>query len=227
MLLSGEAGIGKSRLTAVLSGAAGGRAAYALAIFLFAAAHGQRALSDHCPYGAGRRARARGRCERPSSTSSMRCSLKPATSREDAALLAEMLSLPNDGRYPALELAPQQRRQKTMEALIRQIELISRQTPMLMIFEDAHWADPSSLEVFGLIVDKIEALAGAAVRDFPAGIRRALDRATARGGAHPQSVGAARRDAMIDRVAGRSCCQSTSGRTSSSAPTAFPCSWRK
>jgi predicted ATPase len=69
-----------------------------------------------------------------------------------------MLSLPNDGRYPALELAPQQRRQKTMEALIAQIETISRQFPGLMIFEDAHWADPSSLELFGRLVDKIEAL---------------------------------------------------------------------
>ena len=63
--------------------------------------------------------------------------------------------MPNDGRYHARELAPQQRRQKTMEALIGQIEVISRQSPVLMIFEDAHWADPSSLEVFGRLVDKI------------------------------------------------------------------------
>jgi|SRR5271166_964081 len=80
------------------------------------------------------------------------------TPREDAALFAEMLSLANDGRYPALELAPQQRRQKTLEALISQIEAISRQSPVLMIFEDAHWADPSSLEVFGRLVDKIDSL---------------------------------------------------------------------
>jgi len=55
-----------------------------------------------------------------------------------------MLSLPNDGRYPALELAPQQRRQKTTEALIRQIEAIARRTPVLMIFEDAHWISAST-----------------------------------------------------------------------------------
>ena len=42
------------------------------------------------------------------------------TPRQDAALFAEMLSLPNDGRYPTLELAPQQRRQKTLEALTAQ-----------------------------------------------------------------------------------------------------------
>jgi class 3 adenylate cyclase len=81
-----------------------------------------------------------------------------AAAREDAALLAEMLSLPNDGRYPPLVLAPQQRRQKTMEALIRQIEVMSRQSPVLMILEDAHWADPSSLEVLGRLIDEIDRL---------------------------------------------------------------------
>src|SRR5262249_51556097 len=81
-----------------------------------------------------------------------------STSIQDAALIAEMLSLPNDGRYPALELTPQQRRQKTLEALIAQIETLSRQKPVLMVFEDAHWADPTSLEAFGRLVDRIQTL---------------------------------------------------------------------
>jgi predicted ATPase len=55
-----------------------------------------------------------------------------------------MLSLPNDGRYPALELTPQQRRQETLEALHAQVETFARKNPLLMIFEDAHWADPTS-----------------------------------------------------------------------------------
>jgi predicted ATPase len=59
------------------------------------------------------------------------------TSIQDAALFAEMLSLPNDGRYPALELDPQQRRQRTLQALISQLEALTRQHPVLMIFEDA------------------------------------------------------------------------------------------
>jgi class 3 adenylate cyclase/predicted ATPase len=79
-------------------------------------------------------------------------------SREDVALLAEMLSLPNDGRYPTLELAPNQRRQRTLEALITQIKALARRNPVLMIFEDAHWADPTSLEVLGRSVDRIKAL---------------------------------------------------------------------
>jgi tetratricopeptide (TPR) repeat protein len=81
-----------------------------------------------------------------------------STSIQDAGLIAEMLSLPNDGRYPALELTPEQRRQKTLEALTAQIETLSRQKPVLMIFEDAQWADPSSLEAFGQVVDRIRTL---------------------------------------------------------------------
>ena len=74
------------------------------------------------------------------------------TRREDTALLAEMLSLPNDGRYPIFEIDPQQRRQKTLEAFTRQIETLSRSNPILMIFEDAHWIDPTSFELLGRTV---------------------------------------------------------------------------
>jgi class 3 adenylate cyclase/predicted ATPase len=80
------------------------------------------------------------------------------TPREDAALFAEMLSLPNDGRYPALELAPQQRRQKTLEALTAQLGALSRSNPVLMIFEDVHWIDPTSLEALGRTVDWLRTL---------------------------------------------------------------------
>jgi predicted ATPase len=81
-----------------------------------------------------------------------------STQRNDAALLAEMLSLPNDGRYPTLELAAQQRRQKTLEALTAQMEVLSRSHPILMIFEDVHWLDPTSLEALGRTVDRLKTL---------------------------------------------------------------------
>ena len=81
-----------------------------------------------------------------------------STRSEDAALFAEMLSLPNDGRYAALELTPEQRRQRTLEALVSQMEALTRQNPVLMIFEDAHWTDPTTLEVFGRIVDRVRTL---------------------------------------------------------------------
>jgi predicted ATPase len=81
-----------------------------------------------------------------------------STSIEHAALLAGMLSLPNDGRYPALDLDPQQRRQKTLEALVWQLEALTRSNPVLTIFEDAHWTDPTSLELFSRTVDRIRNL---------------------------------------------------------------------
>jgi predicted ATPase len=81
-----------------------------------------------------------------------------STSPHDATLLSELLSVPNDGRYPLFELAPQERRQKTFEALVLQVTSLARQNPVLMIFEDAHWADPSSLELIGRIVDKTPSL---------------------------------------------------------------------
>jgi len=80
------------------------------------------------------------------------------TPAQVAALFAEMLSLPNDGRYPTLNLPPQQRRQRTLESLIAQVEVLSRSNPVLMIFEDAHWIDPTSIEALGRAVDRIRTL---------------------------------------------------------------------
>jgi predicted ATPase len=81
-----------------------------------------------------------------------------STSKQDAALLADMLSLPNDGRYPTLELTPQQRRQKTLEALTAKLAGLASQHPVLMIFDDVHWIDPTSLEALNRTVDRIKTL---------------------------------------------------------------------
>src|SRR5208282_2364999 len=80
------------------------------------------------------------------------------TPTENVALFAEMLSLANDGRYPAVALVPQQRREKTLRALISQVELLERDCPVLTIFEDAHWIDPTSLEALSRAVDRIATL---------------------------------------------------------------------
>jgi class 3 adenylate cyclase/predicted ATPase/energy-coupling factor transporter ATP-binding protein EcfA2 len=78
-----------------------------------------------------------------------------STSIQNISLLAEMLSLPNDERYPVLEMTAQQRRQKTLEALRSQVEALTQANPVLMIFEDAHWADPTSLELLSSAMDRI------------------------------------------------------------------------
>jgi class 3 adenylate cyclase len=80
------------------------------------------------------------------------------TPQQHAALFAEMLSLPNDGRYLTLELTSQQRREQTLEALTAQVEVLARSNPVLMIFEDAHWIDPTSLEVISRTVDELKTL---------------------------------------------------------------------
>ncbi len=69
-----------------------------------------------------------------------------------------MLSLPNDGRYPPLDMTSEQRRQRTLEAFTAQLAGLARQRPVLMIVEDAHWVDPTSLEVFGRTVERIKTL---------------------------------------------------------------------
>ena len=69
-----------------------------------------------------------------------------------------MLSLPNDGRYPTLQLTPEQRRQGMLEALGAQLKALTNKNPVLMIFEDAHWTDPTSLEAFGRAVNRVVTL---------------------------------------------------------------------
>jgi predicted ATPase/class 3 adenylate cyclase len=72
---------------------------------------------------------------------------------EAAPLIAELLSIPTEGRYPPLELTPQKRREKTLQALMAQLEGSARQ-PTLVVFEDVHWIDATSLELLSLAVDR-------------------------------------------------------------------------
>jgi class 3 adenylate cyclase/tetratricopeptide (TPR) repeat protein len=157
VLLSGEAGIGKSRLTASLLERVASEPHTRLRYFCSP----QHTDSAFFPIiGQLERAARLARNDSPPVKLDKLDALlaQSSATANDAALLADMLSLPNDGRYPALDLAPQQRRQKTLEALVSQAEALARQNPVLMIFEDAHWTDPSSLEAFGRVVDRIRSL---------------------------------------------------------------------
>jgi len=157
VLLSGEAGIGKSRLTAALLETIAPEPHTRLRYFCSP----QHTDSAFYPIiGQMERAARLLHADTPQQKLDKLDAVlaQGSTSAQDAALIAEMLSLPNDGRYPALELTPQQRRQRTLEALTAQMEALSRQNPVLMIFEDVHWADPTSLEAFGRAVDRIRTL---------------------------------------------------------------------
>jgi class 3 adenylate cyclase/predicted ATPase len=157
VLLSGEAGIGKSRLTAALLERLAAEPHTRLRYFCSP----QRTDSALYPV-IGQMERAAGYVHDDSAQAKLdkldAVLAQTSTSKQDAALVAEMLSLPNDGRYPVLELEPQQRRQKTLEALIAQVQALTHQKPVLMIFEDAHWTDPTSLETFGRVVDRVRSL---------------------------------------------------------------------
>jgi len=157
VLLSGEAGIGKSRLTAALLERLATEPHTRLRYFCSP----QHTDSAFYPI-IGQMERAAGLTHDdtpPAKLDKLDLLLAPtSTPKQEAALFAEMLSLPNDGRYPALDLPPPQRRQRTLEALIAQIEALTRSAPVLMIFEDAHWTDPTSLEAFGRAVDRIRTL---------------------------------------------------------------------
>ena len=154
VLLSGEAGIGKSRLTAALLERIADEPQTRLRYFCSP----QHADSAFYPI-IGRMERAAGFAhdDTPQARLDKLDALlaQTSTSKQDAALFAELLSLPNDGRYPALQPASQQRRQRTLDALFAQIEALARQSPVLMIVEDVHWIDPTSLEALGRVVDRI------------------------------------------------------------------------
>ena len=145
VLLSGEAGIGKSRLTAALLERLAGEPLTRLRYFCSP----QHTDSAFYPI-IGQMERAAGLAYDDTPQAKLdkldAVLAQTSTSMQDAALFAEMLSLRNDGRYPALDLTSEQRRQRTLEVLILQMQALTRSSPVLMIFEDAHWTDPTSLK---------------------------------------------------------------------------------
>jgi len=154
VLLSGEAGIGKSRITSALLEGVAGEPHARLRHFCSP----QHIDSAFYPFiGQLERAAALSREDTPSERLDKLDAFLTSygSSAEDAALLAEMLFLPNDGRYPELTLTASQRRRKTLESVITCIVALAHRTPVLMIFEDAHWSDPSSLDVLTLAIERL------------------------------------------------------------------------
>jgi predicted ATPase len=157
VLLSGEPGIGKSRLTAALMERLANEP-HTRSRYFCSPQHTDSALYPII----SQMERAAGFTHDDNTQAKLdkldALLAKSLTPPQDAALIADMLSLPNDGRYPTPELAPQQRRQKTFEALTAQLEALAQATPVLMIFEDVHWIDPTGLEAVGRTVDRLRTL---------------------------------------------------------------------
>jgi len=77
---------------------------------------------------------------------------------EAVPLIADLLSVSTGNRYPPLRLTPQKRKENTLRTLSAQLEGLAARRPVLMIFEDVHWIDPTSLELLDLIVNRVATL---------------------------------------------------------------------
>jgi class 3 adenylate cyclase/predicted ATPase len=157
VLVSGEPGIGKSRITAALAERL--QAEPHLRLRYFCSPYHQ--ASALFPF-IDQLGRASGfaRDDPPASKLEKLEALLAlaAPPDEDVAFLADLLSLPGSERHPLPSLSPQRKKERTLEALIRQLEGLARQQPVVMVFEDAHWIDPTSRELLDLTVERVRSL---------------------------------------------------------------------
>jgi class 3 adenylate cyclase len=155
VLLCGEPGIGKSRMATVLLEKVQSEPHTRLRYFC-SAYHAESAL--HPTIGQLEHA---ARFERDDSGAAKLDKLRALLARttataEEMALLAELLSLPVDGADMGVHrLTPQQKKERTFTTLVRQLGALAREAPVLMLFEDAHWADPSSCELLDRVVEHV------------------------------------------------------------------------
>lgn len=153
VLLSGEPGIGKSRLTAALTRDLADEPHTGLRYFC-SPQHQNSPLSPVISQ--LERAAGFARDDAPATKlGKLTALLARATDREDEiALIAGLMDLPADG-FPLSDLSPQRRREKLLDALLAQLAGLATRQPVLMLFEDTHWIDPTSLELLGLVVERI------------------------------------------------------------------------
>jgi class 3 adenylate cyclase/predicted ATPase len=154
VLLSGEAGIGKSRLIAALEERVRGEHHRDLRYFC-SPHHQDSALHPIVTRWERDLGFTRGDTP-PEKLHKLATALtRVETSPEDVALIAEFLSVPVDDRYPIADLNPQRKKEKTFEALVQILANRARRQPLLMLFEDAHWADASSLELLDRTIGQL------------------------------------------------------------------------
>ena len=155
VLLSGEAGIGKSRLVEVLRQRVISQGATRL-VFRGSPYHQQSALYpviDHLQRFLHWDSTEAPEAKIEALEQALRTSRLPLD--EVTPLFAALLSLPHPAQYPLLNLTPQRQRQKTHDALVAWLLEETERQPVLAVWEDLHWADPSTLELLGLVLDQV------------------------------------------------------------------------
>jgi hypothetical protein len=157
VLISGEPGIGKSRITAELEGSLHAEPHLRLRYF----------CSSYCRdsalypfidqlWHAAEFARVDPPAAKLEKLEGVLARAAPPD--EDVALLADLMSLPALERHQLPNLSPQRKKERTLEALIRQLEGLARRQPVVVVFEDAHWIDPTSRELLELTVERVRSL---------------------------------------------------------------------
>jgi class 3 adenylate cyclase/tetratricopeptide (TPR) repeat protein len=158
MLISGEAGIGKSRLAAAVteSLAREPHTQFRYQCSLYHVNSALRPIIEHLE----RAAEFKSDDTSGSRLDKLEALLNKGPSQLEAIapLFAALLSIPFGDRYPPLAFSPAQQRRRTLAALLDQFEGYARRQPMLLLFEDAHWADATSLELLDLVVERARRL---------------------------------------------------------------------
>jgi class 3 adenylate cyclase len=186
VLLSGEPGIGKSRMAAALAERLAQQPHYHLRYFC-APHHQGTALHPviaHLEHAAGfarddppaakleklRRLLGQGRLGHLRRRVAAHASQRMRNSEQEAelallavagvrqALVADLLSLPTGRALSDMNLSPQRKKERTLEALIGLLEDLSGRQPVLMVFEDVHWIDPTSRELLDMTIERIRRL---------------------------------------------------------------------
>jgi predicted ATPase len=157
VLVSGEPGIGKSRLTAALAERLHAEPHIRLRYFC-SPYHQDSALFPFIDQLG--RAAGFARDDPPlAKLEKLEALLALAAPPEgDVALLTDLMSLPASERYPQPNLTPQRKKERTLEALIRQLQGLAHRQPVIMVFEDAHWVAPTSRELLDLTVERVRSL---------------------------------------------------------------------
>lgn len=154
VVLSGEAGIGKSRIAQTLRERVASTETHVRIRYQCSPYHTNSALYPFMRH-LERAANFKRDDTNAQKLDKLATLLAKSASRveEVAPLLARLLSIPAEGRYPPLSMSPQQLKARTLAAMVEQMDGLTKRELVLLIFEDTHWIDPTSQELLDLIVE--------------------------------------------------------------------------